>query len=87
MHAYFTRTPIQSALVFAIAVITAMWWLTVPDVIAASTFVALAAVIAASVWVVITTWENAQPASSLAQSLHDEPVAGVKRTRQRAGKN
>ena len=87
MHAYFTRTPFQTAFVLAIAVITAMWWLTVPDVIAASTFVALAAVIAASVWVVITTWENARPASSLAQSLHDERVVAVERTRQRAGKN
>ena len=84
MHAYSTRTVFQSALALVVVVITALWWLTVPDMIATSTFVALCVVGAASVWVVVITRENARPTSSLAQSLHDETAAGVKRTRQRA---
>ena len=81
MYAYFTRTPFQAALALVILVITGLWWLTVPDVIATSTFLAISVVVAASVWVVITTCENARPASSLAQSLHDETAATVKRRR------
>ena len=84
MHAYSTRTVFQSALALVVVVITALWWLTVPDMIATSTFVALCVVGAASVWVVVITRENARPTSSLAQSLHDETAAGVKRARQRA---
>lgn len=84
MHAYFTRTIFQSALALVVVVITALWWLTVPDMIATSTFVALCVVGAASVWVVVITCENARPTSSLAQSLHDETAAAVKRARQRA---
>ena len=68
-----------------IAILSAMWWLTVPDMIAPSTFVAFCVVIAASMWVVLTTWENARPASSLAQSLHDETAAREKRGGPRPG--
>jgi hypothetical protein len=85
MYASFTRAPFQSALVLVVTLVSAVWWLTVPNLLATSTFLAVCAVIAASVWVVMTTWENARPASSLAQSLHDETAAAVTRGRDRAG--
>ena len=84
MNTYFTPTRLQSALALAVALIASVWWVTVPHVIAASTFVALCAVLAASAWVVLSTFQNARPASSLAQSLHDEPAAAVKPGRRRS---
>lgn len=83
MHDYFPSTRFQSALALAVAIVTGVWWLSVPAMIATSTFIALCVVLAASVWVVVTTSENARPASSLAQALHDDAAAAVNRRRRR----
>lgn len=80
MHASFNSTPFQSALAFALAIIAAAWWLTVPGLMTSSTFAAVFGILAGSLWVLKSTLENARPASSLAQSLHDvEAAAGLKR--------
>ena len=82
MHVNSSATVFPSALFLITALVAASWWLTVPAVMATSTFVALCGIVAASVWVVMSTYRNARPASSLAQSLHDVDTAGaLKRTR------
>jgi hypothetical protein len=86
MHAFFTSAPFQSAIALGLAVVTAAWWLTVPGLMTSSTFAALLGVLAASAWVVKSTFENGRPASSLAQSLHDvEAAATVRRARRSSG--
>ena len=84
MHASFS-TVLQRALVSVMAVVAAAWWLTVPGVMAPSTFVALFGILAASAWVWRSTYENARPASSLAQSLYDVETAAAKSVAGRAG--
>jgi len=69
----------QSALVAVLAVIVAAWWLTVPDLMSLSTFVAVFGILAASVLVAKSALENARPAASLAQSLHDVEAAAILR--------
>jgi hypothetical protein len=82
MHAYFTSTLFQRTVVFAVAAIGGAWWLAVPGVMTSSTFVAIFGIVAASAWVLKSTVENARPASSLAQSLHDvETAAALKHDR------
>lgn len=76
MHASFSSTPVQSVLV-TMLVVAAAWWLTVPGLMNLSTFVALFGILAASAWVLKSTFENARPASSLAQSLHDVEAASA----------
>jgi hypothetical protein len=86
MHAFFTSTPFHWAVVLVLSVVAAAWWLTVPGLVTSSTFVALFGILAASVWVMKITFDNARPASSLAQSLHDvEAAATVKRARRSSG--
>jgi hypothetical protein len=70
----------QSTLVSVFVVIVAAWWLAVPGLMNFSTFVAIFGILAASALVVKSTLENARPASSFAQSVHDvEAAATVKR--------
>jgi len=83
MHRYFNSTVFQRIVVLAIAILAAAWWFSVPGVMTPATFVAVLAFLAASGWILKSTYENAQPASSLAQSLHDvEKAAALKRARQ-----
>jgi hypothetical protein len=82
MSAYINSSLLRRILALVAVVAAAAWWLTVPDLITSSTFVALLAFLAGAAWVLKSTYENAQPASSLAQSLHDiETAAAVKRAR------
>ena len=82
MHAFSTSMVVQAGLALMIAIVATSWWLTVPGLMTPSTFVAVSGILAGSVWVVKSTYENARPASSLAQSLHDiETTAASKRTR------
>jgi len=74
MHADFHSTVFQRALVLAIAIAALAWFLIVPALMTSSAFVALCGLLAASAWIVKTAYVNAQPASSLAQSLHDAEV-------------
>ena len=86
MHVNSSSAVFHSAFVLIALVVAASWWLTVPDVMATSTFTAVCGILAASVWVVMSTYQNARPASSLAQSLHDVDTAGaLKRTHRNSG--
>ena len=86
MHVNSSSTVFQSAFVLIALLVAASWWLTVPEVMATSTFAAVCGILAASVWVVMSTYQNARPASSLAQSLHDVDAAeALKRTNRNSG--
>jgi hypothetical protein len=67
----------QRTALLTIAVVAALWWFTVPGVMTSSTFAALFGILAASAWVLKSSFENARPASSLAQSLHDVDSAAA----------
>jgi UPF0716 family protein affecting phage T7 exclusion len=83
MHAYFNSAVFRPTLVLVISVV-AGWVLTVPGLMTPSSFVLLFGFVAAFAWVLRTTYMNAQPASSLAQSLHDADTdASVKRAPKR----
>jgi hypothetical protein len=86
MHSSFTSTVFQPAVALALTLVVAAWWLTVPGLMNSSTFVALFGILGASGWVLKSAYENARPASSLAQSLHDvETAAALKRARRSSG--
>jgi hypothetical protein len=86
MQAPYISTLFHSTLGLVILTVAAVWWLTVPGLITSSTFVAILGILAASAWVVKSTFENARPASSLAQSLHDvETAASLRRARRSSG--
>ena len=70
MYTSLRYTVLQRTLAFVIAV-ALVGWLTVPALMTPSSFLALLGFIAVSAWVVKTTYQNAQPASSLAQSFYD----------------
>jgi len=58
------------------------WSLTVPTLLSPSSFFAFAGLLAGCAWVTTTSYLNARPATSLAQSLHDaDAVAAVARVR------
>lgn len=71
---------------FALAVpfVIAAWAVTPATLIATSSFFAFAALLMALMWIVTTTYENAQPAASLAQALDDAERAGSAATPRRA---
>jgi hypothetical protein len=86
MPASFPSRLFQPALGLALTLVVAVWWLTVPGLMTSSTFVALFGILGASGWVLKSAYENARPASSLAQSLHDvETTAALKRPRRSSG--
>ena len=58
-----------------VAVVALAWLVAVPHFLTLSSFAAFAGLLAASAWVLKTTYSNAQPASSLAQRLHDAEAA------------
>jgi hypothetical protein len=84
MHPYFTSKLFQAALVSLFAAVAAAWWLTVPALMTSTNFVALAGIAAGFLWVLKNTYESAQPASSLAQSLHDVETAAASRRARRS---
>ena len=58
--------------------------MTVPSLLTLSTFLALAGVLGGFTWVLKETLVSAQPARSIAQSLHDiDAAAAAKRSRAR----
>lgn len=66
----------------SIAAVALAWWILVPQLMTSMNFVALAGIFGGFVVVVRNTFENARPASSVAQSLHDlEAVRPVVRAR------
>jgi hypothetical protein len=65
------RTHVPRMAAFTVPLVVAAWLVAVPSVVAASTFVACVVLITAVGWIVQKTHADAQPAASLAQSLHD----------------
>ena len=70
-------TAVQRSAGLAIPVIAATWFLAVPTVLSISTFIAFVGVVMGLGWVASTTYWNAQPAASLAQSIHDAEQTGA----------
>ena len=59
------------------------WSLTVPALLSPSSFLAFGGLLAGCAWVTTTSYINARPAASLAQSLHDAEAVARARTRRR----
>ena len=64
-------TAVQRGFAFAIPIAIVSWMISVPTLMATSSFLAAVVLFTALGWVAFTTYKNAMPASSLAQSLHD----------------
>ena len=71
MSSYTGATAIQRSFVLALPLLVATWFVTVPALLTTSSFLALGGILAGAGWVIRTTCLDAQPASSLAQSMHD----------------
>lgn len=55
----------------ALPLVALAWLVAVPAVVTTSSFIAVVGLLAAFGWIAKTTYENGQPAGSLAQVLHD----------------
>jgi hypothetical protein len=64
-------TAVQRVFAFAIPIAIASWMISVPAFMGTSSFLAAVVLFTALGWVAFTTYKNAMPAPSLAQSLHD----------------
>jgi hypothetical protein len=71
MPAPYQWTAVQRLFAFAVPVYIAAWLVSVPTLMGTSNFLVAAALFTALGWVAFSTYNNALPASSLAQSLHD----------------
>jgi len=71
MRTYSTSNVFERGLVVAIPLLVIAWFIAVPTFLAPVNFALVAALILGISWVLKTTFTNAQPASSLAQTLHD----------------
>jgi hypothetical protein len=72
-------TALPRALVFTISLALVAGVIVVPWLVTFSNFALLAAVLVVGSWVCMATFRNAQPAASLAQSIHDSEAAAIKR--------
>ena len=70
MNSY-TSSATARAVILAVLFAATVWLVAVPAVVTTSSFLAVLGIAAAFWWIAATTYLNAQPASSLAQSLHD----------------
>jgi hypothetical protein len=71
MSAPYQWTAVQRLVALAAPVFMTAWLISVPTVMGTSNLLAAVALFTALGWVAFTTYKNAMPASSLAQSLHD----------------
>lgn len=71
MRTYTGSTWIQRSFAVSIPVLAAVWLITVPTVVAMSTFFALLGLMVGVLWVAKLAYGNGQPAASVAQLLHD----------------
>ena len=71
MRVYHRTMLVPGMFALAMPIVVAAWLVTVPTVIATSSFVACVLLLTAVGWVVQRTYVNVQPAATLAQSLHD----------------
>ena len=76
----YTRVLQGAVLALLLGALTA-WFLTVPRLLAPSSFFASVGILAGCVWVTTITYFNARPANSLAQSLHDADLAAERERR------
>jgi hypothetical protein len=72
---YLSSTMLQRTLVFVFAVAVTASLISLSVLPASSSLLALAGLVGGFVWVFRSTYMNAQPASSLRQSLHDAEAA------------
>jgi hypothetical protein len=70
-------TAVQRLVAFAVPVFMTTWLISVPTLMGTSYFLAAVALFTALGGVAFTTYRNAMPASSLAQSLHDADYGSV----------
>ena len=74
MRTSFYPAAVPRALFFVtllLALVAVAWLVAVPNFLTLSSFAAFVGLLAAIAWVFKTAYSNAQPASSLAQRLHD----------------
>ena len=82
MRTQLLSTAVQRNLAFAVPILIAAWFVTVPAVLTTTSFLALAGFLVALGWVATMTYSNGQPAGSLAQILYDtEETRSTDRTR------
>ena len=81
MRTAFNALLLGSALLLLTVGVLAAWFVTVPRVIAPSSFLAFAGLLAGCAWVTTRSYLDARPAHSLAQSLHDADAADAERAR------
>jgi uncharacterized membrane protein len=79
MSVFPNSAALQRALVLVLSLTLVTGVIAVPWLMTFSNFAVLAATVVGGVWVCMATFHNAQPASSLAQSIHDSEVVAVKR--------
>lgn len=72
-------TVVPRALAFSVPLLLISGVILVPWLMTFSNFAALAAVVIVGSWVCVATFHNAQPASSLAQTIHDSEAAAITR--------
>ena len=78
MRPYYRAVAFQSAFFLPVPVAAAGWFLVVPQFMNPSAYIAAAGIMAGFGWVAAMTYRNAQPESSLAQTLHDAEAVRVK---------
>lgn len=76
-------TVVPRALGFSVPLLLISGVILVPWLMTFSNFAVLAAAVVVGSWVCLATFNNAQPASSLAQTIHDSEAAAIKRAGRR----
>lgn len=77
MRAHKGSAAVQRTLAIGLALVALAWFIAVPTVVTTWNFFFFAGLLTALGWVVKTTYLNGQPASSLAQVLHDADHRGA----------
>jgi hypothetical protein len=83
MSAFTSSAVLQRAFLLTVSLVLVSGVILVPWLLTFSNFMALAAFVVGASWVFLATFKNAQPASSLAQSLHDSDAAALRQARRR----
>jgi hypothetical protein len=78
------RPQMQTAVVSAMALVAAAWFITVPGLVGATNFIAVAGILLGVAWVVMTTYWNGrstEPVSQLVPVTENVSVGGRRRAR------
>ena len=79
MSGFRLSTVLPRVLAFSIPLALVAGVIVVPWLVTFSNFAVVVAVVVVGSWVCLATFRNAQPAASLAQSIHDSEAAAIKR--------